>query len=223
MKAMILAAGRGQRMRHLTENTPKPLLKINGKSLIEYQINRLVEAGFNDIVINLSYLGEQIEQALGDGQRYGATLHYSHEGEPMLGTGGGICKALPLLSDQPFLVVNSDVWTDYPFEKLRTHDFKLAHLVLVENPDHNTQGDFHLNNGYLYPSGHDHLTFSGIGVYHPDLFKDCQPVPFALAPLLKQAMQVKKVTGELFNGQWVDVGTPERLQHITTLISSNPA
>lgn len=214
MKAMLLAAGRGERMRPLTDTTPKPLLLVNGKSLIEYQLEKLVAAGFIDIVINHAYLGEQIVQKLGNGTKYGAQITYSPEPE-ILGTAGGIVNALPLLGFEPFLVVNSDVWTDFPFQTLHQSKDSLAHLVLVPNPTHHPTGDFHLQNNIVSRDAEPKLTFSGIGVYHPDLFKlPIQKPIFGLAPLLIEAMALKQVSGEFFTGTWIDVGTPERLEFI---------
>lgn len=215
MRAMILAAGRGERMRPLTDTVPKPLLKVAGQCLIEYHINSLVAAGFTDIVINLAHLGEQIMQTLGDGQYYGVRLHYSHEGSQALETGGGIVHALPLLGQSPFLVVNGDIWTDYPFQHLRSHLLSgLAHLVLVDNPPHNPQGDFHLQGPQVDSQENPRLTFSGIGIYHHNLFKDCQPGRFSIVPLLLNAISKKQVSGEHYPGQWLDVGTPQRLQQL---------
>lgn len=220
MRAMILAAGYGKRMQPLTNKTPKPLLTIANRSLIEYHIDRLVQAGFNEIVINLGYLGEQIAQKLGSGSRYHAQIHYSREGDVPLETGGGIYHALPLLGNQPFLVVNSDIWTDYPFENLVNKLSGLAHLVLVNNPEHHPQGDFALQQQYIYANGLPRFTFSGIGIYHPDLFKDCPNPPFPLLPLLLKAMQMNAVTGEHYQGEWIDIGTPERLQQLDAKVSA---
>jgi len=212
MKAMILAAGRGERMRPLTDAIPKPLLPVTDKNLIEHQIMRLVAAGFHDIVINHSYLGEQIEAKLGNGQIYGAHLAYSREMEQRLETGGGIRTALPLLGEHPFIVINGDVWCDYPLAHLRRELNGLAHLIMVNNPSHHPAGDFHLQGERLDFEQQPRLTFSGIGIYHPDLFKQYPAhQPFPLAPLLKNAMRVGQVTGELYDGYWLDVGTPERL------------
>jgi len=213
MRAMILAAGRGERMRPLTDTNPKPLLKVGGKCLIEYHIRHLVAAGLTDIVINHAHLGEQIERTLGNGQRYGAQLRYSPE-NTALETGGGIFKALPLLGKAPFLVVNSDIWCNYPFTQLRRFATGLAHLILVSNPEHNPKGDFSLVNQRVVQEGAARKTFSGIGVYHPDLFKGCTPGRFSLVPLLIKAMQAGQVSGEIYQGQWIDIGTPERLQQL---------
>jgi MurNAc alpha-1-phosphate uridylyltransferase len=218
MRAMILAAGRGERMRPLTDSTPKPLLKVNGKCLIEYHIEHLVVAGFTEIVINHAHLGEQIERTLGDGQRYGARLHYSPE-DTALETGGGIFKALPLLGKAYFLVINSDIWCNYPFAQLHRPLTGLAHLVLVNNPPHNFQGDFHLKNHQIYQDGIPRLTFSGIGIYHTDLFKNCIKGRFSLVPLLIKAMQIGQVSGEHYQEQWLDIGTPERLQQLEQFLA----
>jgi MurNAc alpha-1-phosphate uridylyltransferase len=211
MKAMILAAGRGERMRPLTDHTPKPLLQVGGKALIEHLIESLAGAGFRELVINHAHLGERIEAALGDGARYDVQIVWSREPEGALETGGGIFQALPLLGDAPFLAVNSDIWTDYPFDRLHQEPLGLAHLVLVDNPPHHPQGDFALQNGLVRPEGVPRLTFSGIGLYRPGLFQGCQPGKFPLAPLLRAAMLREAVSGEHYDGAWVDVGTPERL------------
>lgn len=213
MKAMILAAGRGERMHPLTDTTPKPLLLAAGKPIIEYTLMQLAAAGFKDIVINTAHLGEQIPLALGDGSRWGVTISYLYEGEQPLETAGGIINALTVLGEQPFLVVNGDIATDYDFIKLRSRSIALAHLVLIENPSHHAQGDFHLDNsGQLSDALEPKLTFSGIGVYHPALFRDIPQGISKLGPLLRLAMAENKVSGELFQGFWMDIGTPERLQ-----------
>jgi len=219
MRAMILAAGRGERMRPLTDSIPKPLLKVGGQCLIEYHIKHLFMAGLTEIVINHAHLGEQIEQTLGNGQGYGANLRYSPEGIA-LETGGGIYKALPLLGKDPFLVINGDVWCDYPLSQLCHHSLTgLAHLILVNNPEHHPKGDFCLiNNNRISQNGTPRLTFSGIGLYHPDLFKDCQAGAFPLAPLLIKAMQAGQVSGEHYQGQWIDVGTPDRLEQLEQML-----
>ncbi len=214
MKAMILAAGRGERMRPLTDHTPKPLLRVAGRSLIEYHILGLVQAGFCELVINHAHLGDQIEQALGDGSRYGAQIRYSAEGEA-LETGGGIFRALPLLGPAPFLVVNGDIWTDFPYAGLPAEPAGLAHLVLVDNPPQHPAGDFVLGEtGRVSDSGTSRLTFSGIGVYRTELFAGHVPGKFPLAPLLRDAMAQGQVSGEHYRGGWVDVGTPQRLAEL---------
>jgi len=217
MNAMILAAGRGERMRPLTDHTPKPLLEAGGKPLIVHHIERLAAAGVREIVINHAHLGEQIEAALGDGARWGVHIHYSPEGKA-LETGGGIFRALPLLGPAPFLVVNGDIWTDLEFSQLHLPEGLLAHLVLVENPPHNPNGDFALAQRFVLSQGEPRYTFSGIGVYRPDLFRDCQPGAFPLAPLLRSAMDVGLVSGELYSGHWSDVGTPARLQALDRML-----
>ncbi|WP_110994278.1 N-acetylmuramate alpha-1-phosphate uridylyltransferase MurU [Pseudomonas sichuanensis] len=219
MKAMILAAGKGERMRPLTLHTPKPLVPAAGKPLIEYHLEALARAGFTEVVINHAWLGQQIEDHLGDGSRFGLRLRYSPEGEP-LETGGGIFKALPLLGDAPFVLVNGDIWTDYDFGALRAPLQGLAHLVLVGNPGHHGRGDFRLQ-GEQVTDGDDApgtLTFSGISVLDPALFEGCQPGAFKLAPLLRKAMAAGQVSGEHYQGRWVDVGTPERLADVERLI-----
>jgi len=213
MKAMILAAGRGERMRPLTDHTPKPLLEVAGRRLIEYHIDNLVAAGITELVINHAHLGKQIETALGDGSVYGASIQYSPEHEA-LETGGGIFNALPLLGNDAFVVVNGDVWTDYSFQKLPSSIAGLAHLVLVDNPEHNPQGDFSLQGNQVMLASEPKFTFSGISILRPELFVECQSGAFPLAPLLRQSMQMGRVTGEYHRGQWCDVGTPERLQQL---------
>ena len=213
MRAMILAAGRGERMRPLTDSTPKPLLKAAGKSLIERTIEQLVAAGFKEFVINHAYLGQQIEDALGDGSRFDANILYSHEGKNGLETAGGIIHALPLMDDgKPFLVVNGDIATDFPFVELREKSFDLAYLVLVPNPKHHQKGDFHIDsNHFLSSENSNRFTFSGIGVYSPEFFLNAPKNSTKLAPLLRAAMLEKRVTGQVFEGFWMDIGTPERL------------
>ncbi|PPA00566.1 mannose-1-phosphate guanylyltransferase [Pseudomonas sp. MWU12-2312b] len=221
MKAMILAAGKGERMRPLTLTTPKPLIRAGGVPLIEYHLRALAAAGFSEIVINHAWLGQQIEDYLGDGSRYGVHIQYSPEGEP-LETGGGIFRALPLLGDEAFVVVNGDIWTDYDFSVLHQPIVGLAHLVLANNPDHHPAGDFQLIDGQVRDAQPDvaTLTYSGIAVLHPQLFEGCSAGAFKLAPLLRMAMANGQVSGERLNGQWVDVGTHERLAQAETLIEA---
>jgi MurNAc alpha-1-phosphate uridylyltransferase len=214
MRAMILAAGLGSRMRPLTDYTPKPLLKIAGKPLIVWHIERLKEAGFTQIVINVAYLGQQIIDYLGDGSRYGVELYFSDEqNEGALETAGGIIKALNLLSDT-FLVVNGDVWTDYTFDsRFILPSDSLAHLVLIENPEHNQQGDF------LLDGSNKKYTFSGIGYYSKSMFETLNYGKQALAPLLFKAIEDKKLTTEYYVGQWHDIGTPERLESLNSFLN----
>ena len=214
MKAMILAAGRGERLRPLTDTTPKPLLSVGGHCLIEYHLRALARVGIGEVVINLGHLGEQIETLLGGGRRYGLTIRYSYEDDKILDTGGGIFHALPLMGAEPFLVVNGDIFTDFPFDSLRTHPIALAHLVLVSNPPHHPQGDFHLAADRVHAEGTPRLTFSGIGVYRPELFAECSPGVFPLAPVLRRAMTAGQVSGEFYGGGWYDVGTPGRLSEL---------
>lgn len=212
MKCMILAAGLGTRMRPLTDKTPKPLLKVGGIPLILWHIERLAHDGFTDIVINIAHLGYLIPEALGDGSEWGVNITYSDEQEEgALESAGGIVKALPLLGDEPFLVINGDIWTDYDFQDHRKlADGILAHLVLVPNPEHNTEGDFALEDNKVVDA--KQYTFSGIGYYSPKLFEGVPYGKSALAPLLRAAMKEGKVTGELYEGEWLDIGTPERLE-----------
>jgi N-acetyl-alpha-D-muramate 1-phosphate uridylyltransferase len=211
MRAMILAAGRGERLRPLTDRTPKPLINVRGKPLIEWHLEKLVRAGVRDIVINLSWLGAQIRESLGDGKRWNARIDYSEEGAIPLETGGGIFRALPLLGPEPFFLVNGDVFTNLDYPQLVLPANALAHLVLVPNPAHHTKGDFGLLNGQVVDGPEPRYTYSGIGVYHPELFAGCSDGRFPLVPLLRKAMSSQQVTGEFYDGLWTDVGTVERL------------
>lgn len=231
---MILAAGRGERMRPLTDTLPKPLLRVGNKALIEYQLESLARAGFADIVINHAHLGHMIEAALGSGDRYGVNIHYSRE-PVALETAGGIAQALPLLRherenrERPFLAVNADIYCEIDFSLLlpvlrhmqTSPDGDLAHLVLVDNPRYHPEGDFTLDSGRVALSGKNNLTFSGIGIYQPKLFADIVPgSPAKLAPLLRQAIASDKVSGQHYEGVWIDVGTPERLQLIDSRLNT---
>jgi MurNAc alpha-1-phosphate uridylyltransferase len=229
MKALIFAAGKGERMRPLTERTPKPLLIVGGKPLIVWHLEKLAALGVRDVVINTAWLAEQFPATLGDGARWGLRLHYSYEGVEPLETGGGMLQALPLLGDEPFLAINGDIWTDYDFAQLPCEPTGLAHLVMVANPDHNARGDFALDDaGRVHSDGDAKLTFAGIGVYRPELFADWRtiignasganetPPRFKLVPLLRAAMAHDQVSGEIHEGAWTDVGTPERLMQLDT-------
>ena len=229
--AMILAAGKGERMRPLTEHTPKPLLPVGGKPLILWHLEKLAKAGFERLVINHAHLGDQIEEILGDGEAFGVELRYSREGEP-LETAGGIATALSLIDGELFPVVNADVFCDYDFARfagimarMQTEN-TLAHLVLVDNPPHHPEGDFVLDGGRVkdkttpFPLPPSPFTFSGIGLYRRDLFALTEPWKKApLAPLLKEAMNKGLVSGEHYRGRWVDVGTPQRLRELDREIS----
>ena len=220
MKAMILAAGRGERMRPLTDHTPKPLLEVGGKALIEYHLIALRQAGIREVIINHAWLGEQIEARLGHGEGYGLQLQYSAEIPAALETAGGIIQALSRLGSEPFIVINGDIWCDYPLQQLPQQPEGLVHLVMVDNPPHNPQGDFCLRNGRLQAEGQGKLTYSGIGVYRPELFAGLEPGIRPLAPLLKAAMAREQVSGEHYRGQWVDIGTPERLRELDAALST---
>lgn len=213
MRAMILAAGRGERMRPLTDHLPKPLLPVGGKPLIVHHLQALRAAGIQHVVINHAWLGDKIEAELVDGQQYGLQIHYSPEGATGLETAGGIRLALPLLGDEPFLVVNGDVLTDYPFASLfdALMPGKTAHLVLVPNPPQHPQGDFSLQQGLAQADGESKFTFSGIAVYRPEFFHDVPPGAQKLAPFLRAAMARQQVSAELYQGYWADIGTPQRL------------
>lgn len=221
MKAMVLAAGRGERMRPLTDREPKPLLRVGGKRLIEYHLERLAAGGFRDVVINTAWLGDMIEAALGRGERYGLSITYSHERPEALETGGGIFHALPLLGSAPFLLVNGDVWTDIDFGALRRPPppGSLAHLVLVPNPPQHMRGDFLLHDGLVAEGEGLRHTYSGIGIYTPEFFAGSSPGKFPLLPLLKRAIAQRALSGELHSGQWFDIGTIERLNALDAQLS----
>ena len=230
MKVMILAAGRGERMRPLTDTCPKPLLQVGPHSLIEWHIQSLVAAGLTQIVINHAWLGAQIEQTLGTGRQFGADIQYSPEGSQGFETAGGIATAMPLLGDEPFMVINGDIFTNIDFAKLKfqaasiNETDHLAHLVLVENPLHHLEGDFGLlSNGNIEPKPLQgcSLTFSGVGIYHPALFADTETHQVAkLAPILRDAMNQGVVTGQKHEGLWLDVGTIERLEEARAIALS---
>ena len=211
MKAMILAAGRGERMRPLTSSMPKPMLEVGGHRLIDYHLAALHALGVRDVVINLSWHGERIREALGDGATRRLSIRYSDEGPEPLGTAGGIVAALPLLGDEPFLVVNGDVWTDFPLGALKPQPRSLAHLVLVDNPEHHAGGDYGLDGGGLATAGPGKLTFSGISLLDPALFAGCTTQFLALKPLFDRALGEGRLTGQRHGGAWRDVGTPARL------------
>jgi MurNAc alpha-1-phosphate uridylyltransferase len=214
MKAMILAAGRGERLRPLTDEIPKPLIKVAGKSLIEYHIENLAKAGIKEIIINTAWLAEKIHQQLGDGSNYGVTIQYSDEGTAME-TAGGIINALPLLGDEHFLVVNGDICCDFDFSTLADLQKGIqAHLILVANPDHNSEGDFSLQDQQVKNTGQTMYTFSGIGIYSKDFFAEQQSGISPLAPLIRNKCEDDLVSGQLHTGRWTDVGTIERLNDL---------
>lgn len=219
MKAMILAAGRGDRLRPLTDETPKPLLKVAGKSLIEYHLQNLADAGIKEIIINTAWLTEKIHQQLGNGEQYGVSITYSDEGEA-LETAGGIINALPLLGDDAFLVVNGDIFCDFDFSTLPILDTDIqAHLVLVTNPEHNQSGDFSLQDKLVKNNGKSMLTFSGIGIYKAGFFADQESGISPLAPLIRKKCDHNLVSGQIHQGLWTDVGTIERLQELEDQLS----
>ncbi|MEE4244025.1 MAG: nucleotidyltransferase family protein [Kangiellaceae bacterium] len=219
MKALILAAGLGTRMRPLTDHCPKPLLAVGDHKLIEYHLYRLAAIGVTEVIINTAYLAEQIEDYLADGERYGLTIHYSQEGMP-LETGGAIRHALPLLGDQPFLLINGDVYCEYPLTSLLDQDPEFAHLLLVPNPEFKQQGDFGCVDGLLTNQADELYTYAGIGVYQPSFFQQYQTQSsFPLAPIIRQQADAKRVTAELYNGVWMDIGTPQRLETLSQYLA----
>lgn len=232
MKALIFAAGLGERMRPVTDSTPKPLLSVGGKRLIEWHLDKLAAIGVVEVVVNTSWLADQFPQALGDGSRWGLRIHYAYEGSTPLETGGGMCNALQWLGDAPFIAINGDIWCDADFASLPRAPEGDAHLLLVDNPMHNPHGDFVLDNGgYVHSDGDERLTFSGIGVYRPSLLAHWRavigdvagtgltPPRFKLAPLLRTAMGRGAVTGAHHRGRWTDVGTPQRLSALGAELS----
>jgi MurNAc alpha-1-phosphate uridylyltransferase len=220
MKAMLLAAGRGERLRPLTDSLPKPLVRVGGRPLIAWHLQALARAGVREVVINLSWLGEQLRAALGDGAAFGVRIHYSEEGPVPLETGGGIFRALPHLGPGPFLVVNADVWSDVDFASLALEGDAHARLVLIENPPHHPRGDFGLDDGYVVQREHERFTYSGIGVYRAEFFAGVEPGRFPLLPLLNRAIAARLVRGQLHRGDWCDVGSPERLADLETRLSA---
>jgi N-acetyl-alpha-D-muramate 1-phosphate uridylyltransferase len=219
MKVMLLAAGRGERMRPLTDHTPKPLLEVGGQPLIAWHLQRLAAAGFRDVVINLSWLGNKIEQCLGNGSAFGVAIRYSREPWPALETGGGLLQALPLLDD-PFLLVNGDVYTDIDFSTLHIAPADLAQLVLVVNPPQHARGDFHLQRGRVHSSEGERLTYSGVALIRPALFAGCEPGRFPLLPLLLKAREAGRLGAQQHAGVWLDIGTPERLAELNSQLAA---
>jgi len=215
MRAMILAAGRGERMRPLTDTVPKPLLPVAGKPLIQYHIDALAAGGVRDIVINLAWLGSKIRDALGDGSASGVRIHYSDESDAALETGGGIVNALPLLGDRPFIVVSGDVWSDYPLKQLptRLQPGDLAHFTMVANPEYHRRGDFGLRDGRVADDG-ERLTYANIGVFRPEFFAGAPAGKFPLAPLMRERIRAGRVSGEIYAGRWFNIGTPAQLAEL---------
>jgi MurNAc alpha-1-phosphate uridylyltransferase len=211
MRAMLLAAGRGERMRPITDSTPKPLVRVGGRPLIAWHLAALARAGIREVVINLSWLGAQVRAALGDGRDYGVSITYSDEGPVPLETGGGIFRAVPLLGPGPFLVVNADIWTDIDFAAVALEEHAHARLLLIPNPPHHPRGDFGLEGDLVVTRDTDRYTYSGVGVYRPEFFGGCSPGRFPLLPLLNRAIAAGLVRGQVHRGEWCDVGTAERL------------
>lgn len=216
MKAMILAAGTGARLKPLTDWIPKPMISVAGKPLVEQQVLQLARVGVTEIVINISHLSDALQHYLGDGSQFGVKIFYSVEAAP-LETGGGLFNALPKLGEQPFIAINGDVFTDYPFEQLIAQQPQKAHLVLVETPSHYQTGDFALQNGFIQPAGDKLYTYAGIAVYNPKLFAHCQPGKFPIMSLLQPAIEQQQVSGEFFSGQWCDIGTPQGYRCVTLI------
>jgi N-acetyl-alpha-D-muramate 1-phosphate uridylyltransferase len=218
MKAMILAAGFGSRLRPLTETTPKPLLQVGGKPLLQYHLQRLATAGITDIVINISWLAEQIEDYFGDGSHFGVSIDWSREAQP-LETGGGIANALPLLGSEPFLLINGDVWTDFPLHSISLDQDADAHLVMVANPEHNPSGDFAVANSLVSYDAGPKYTFSGISLFRPQLFAGFKEGCFPLRDVMRPAILAGRVTGSVYTGQWWDIGTVERLTQLNNKLN----
>jgi len=217
---MLLAAGRGERMRPLTDTLPKPLIEVGGRTLIAWHLLALARAGIREVVINVSWLGAQLHAALGDGSSFGVSIRWSDEGPVPLETGGGIFRALPLLGPEPFLVVNADIWTDIDFGRLALEPEAHAHLVLIPNPAHHPRGDFALEGDRVLNADSGRFTYTGVGVYHREFFAGCTEGRFPLLPLLNRAIAAGRVRGELYRGQWCDVGTAERLASLSARVSA---
>lgn len=220
---MLLAAGRGNRLRPITDSLPKPLVEVGGRTLIEHHLQKLAAAGVENVVINLGWLGEQILERVGSGERYGLNVVYSPEGDNILETGGGIHRALPMLGNEAFLVINADVFTDMPVPDIDLHGDFLGHLVLVPMPDFRDSGDFDLQEGRVVNAQEPSLVFSGVAIYRPDFFANCRPGRFSLAPMLRAAADAARLGGEVYDGVWEDVGTPERLARLNARRKASPS
>jgi MurNAc alpha-1-phosphate uridylyltransferase len=216
---MILAAGRGERLRPLTDETPKSLVDVGGRSLLERHLDHVRAAGIRTVVINLGWLGDKIIERVGSGRRYGLEVVYSPEGDNILETGGGIFKALPTLGDEPFLVINADIFTDMPVPDVALAEDRLGHLVMVPSPEYRDGGDFDIDDGLIRTTTSQSLTFSGVAIYRPEFFEGCTPGRFPLAPMLRDAADKEQLSGSLYEGQWADVGTPERLAALRAAVS----
>jgi N-acetyl-alpha-D-muramate 1-phosphate uridylyltransferase len=219
MKVMMLAAGAGRRMRPLTKHTAKPLIKVGQHSLIEHNIRSLQQQGLTDIIINVHYFADKIQQTLGDGSNYGVNIRYSVETEQPLGAAGGIIKALPLLGPEPFLLLSADIFCDYNFAALQTINTQTAHLVMVDNPAYNPSGDFALEQGFLSFNPHNKLTYANIGLYSPHLFRNLDLIPTPLLPIIRPYIEAKKITGDYFSGNWHNVGSIEILKQLRQKIN----
>jgi MurNAc alpha-1-phosphate uridylyltransferase len=212
MKAMVLAAGRGERLRPLTDTTPKALIEVHGQSLLERHLLNIRDAGIEDVVINLGWLGEKVRERVGSGSEFGLNIAYSDEGDNILETGGGIYNALHLLGSDPFFVVNADIYTDMPVPNVTLPENALGHLVLVPSPEYREVGDFDLEDGLVRNGETPLLTFSGVSVYRPEFFDGCEPGRFSIVPMLREAANDGRLRGTMYAGLWADVGTPERLE-----------
>ena len=220
MKAMVLAAGRGERMRPITDTVPKPLVRVGGRPLIAWHLAALARAGVREVVINLSWLGEQLRAALGTGADFGLRITYSEEGPVPLETGGGIFRALPLLGPQPFLVLSGDIWTDIDLGGVQLEPEAHAHLVLIPNPPHHPRGDFGLEGNVVVQRDSERLTYANVGIYRPEFFAGCAAGRFPLLEPLNRAIAARLVRGEVHRGAWSDVGTPERLAQLEARLSA---
>ena len=220
MKAMVLAAGRGERMRPITDTVPKPLVRVGGRPLIAWHLAALARAGVREVVINLSWLGEQLRTALGAGADFGLRITYSEEGPVPLETGGGIFRALPLLGPEPFLVLSGDIWTDIDLGGVQLEPEAQAHLVLIPNPPHHPRGDFGLEGNVVVQRDSERLTYANVGIYRPEFFAGCAAGRFPLLEPLNRAIAAHLVRGEVHRGAWSDVGTPERLAQLEARLSA---